>query len=452
MARVKNASFVGATPFDVDVDALTLGRVLQNAVGDTALVYDKLTGENAEALPVNHTGPGRGCVLGVPLWNQYIGRSINYVATGTAKGGIPGLIYLIAHPFYLPRGESSLTVRLVTEGGNLAALRPSVRVTSTTGVTRQAAAMEVEDGEAFARLSGMTEGLNLVFVEVNTQGSALTDLLLLSWHGYFDRIRQTGSAVRAPTGSTAVGVTTPSATQAVAFTDMDTSWFSSGAAFDGFLTSHLDRNLNGLAEFGSGWPAGGNVSYTHVDHDGAGLPDPTNPARSRFHAHTRTLLANEAEIDFPVWCEALGAMGTDGVAVAAVGATAPTVGMLQWFAPYPTTNALAPITRTLIRYPDFQSTSSRLKACILAGTNEPGNVTSWTGTITTSGSVGAVFGTPFDTQTSTGTPLSVATPTAIPFTGDGITLTSLQTSKGAALSGTYEEIFLLGVCLYFEGT
>jgi hypothetical protein len=452
MTRVRSSTFQGATPFEVDVDALTLGRTLQNACGDVALVYDKITGENAEPLPVNHTGPGRGSVLGVPLWNQYIGRSINYVGSGTSKGGIPAPIYLLAHPFHLPRGESTLSVRLNTEGGNLAALRPTVRVTSTTGTTRQVAVMDVADGVASARLTGMTEGENIVFVEANTQGSSLTDLLLLSWHGYFDRVRRASSTPRAPSGSTAVGVTTPGASEALSHTNIDSNWLSSGAAFDGFITSHLDRNINGLLEFGSGWPAGGNASYTHEDQSG-GVADPTDPSQSRFHAATRTLLANEGQIDFPVWCEAFGAMGADGVAVAAVGGTAPTAGMLQWFAPYPVTAALSILTQLLIRYPDFQTASSRLRAVILVGTNEPANVTSWTGTInTTTGSSGAVFAAPFNVDTSTGSPLSIASPTAIPFQGDGITLTSLQTSKGAALSGTYEELFLLGVCMYFEGT
>jgi hypothetical protein len=452
MARVKSSTFQGATPFEVDVDALTLGRTLQNAVGDVALVYDKITGENAEPLPVNHAGPGRGSVLGVPLWNQYIGRSINYVGSGTSKGGIPAPVFLIAHPFYLPRGESTLNVRLVTEGGNLAPLRPTVRVTSTTGTTRQTAVMDVEDGIASVRLTGMTEGENLIFVEANTQGSSLTDLLLLSWHGYFDRARRPSSVSRAPSGSTSVGVTIPGVSEAVSHTTMDSNWFSSGAAFDGFITAHLDRNINGLLEFGSGWPAGGNFAYTHEDQTG-GVADATDPSQSRFHAHTRSLLANEGQIDFPVWCEAFGAMGTDGVAVAAVGSVAPTAGMLQWFAPYPTAVALNTLTQLLIRYPDFQTASSRLRAVILAGTNEPANVTSWTGTINTStGSAGAVFAAAFDTAVSSGSPLSVARPSAIPFQGDGLTLTSLQTSKAAALSGTYEEFFLLGVCLYFEGT
>ena len=32
----------------LDVDALTLQRTIENAVGDTALVFDMLTGENGE--------------------------------------------------------------------------------------------------------------------------------------------------------------------------------------------------------------------------------------------------------------------------------------------------------------------------------------------------------------------------------------------------------------------
>lgn len=456
MARVKSTTLRGATPFETDVDALTLSTTLKNACGDAALTYDRVTGENGEPNPVNHKGAGFGSLLGIPLWNQYIGRSLNYVGTGTAKGGTPGLVLLLAQPFWVARGETAMTVQVNIRDGNVEALAPVIRVTSSTGTTRNTATITGGISTWTAVLSPLTEGLNIAFLEVQMAGQSLSSLYLESWHAHHPRaragIRGQRSVTRAGSSAVAVGVETPTSTQALFHQNFDDSWFTASAAYDGFITSHLDRNLNALAEWGSGWPAGGNSSYTHEDHDGAGAPDPTNPARSRFHASTRTLLANEGQPDFPLWSEAFGAIGADGVAVVDVGAAAPSVGMLQWFAPYPLSGALTTITRLLLRYPDFQSTSSRLRCAVLIGTNTPGTLGNWTATVdNTTGSASAAFGAAFDTAITTGSPLALATITAVPFTGDAIEVTSIQLSA-TAFSGTYEEMHLLGACLYYEGT
>lgn len=459
MARVKSTTLKGATPFETDVDALTLSTTLKNACGDAALTYDRVTGENGEPNPVNHKGAGFGSLLGIPLWNQYIGRSLNYVGTGTAKGGTPGLVLLLAQPFWVPRGETTMVVQCVIRDGNVEALAPTVRITSSTGTTRNTATLtRTNEGSTVwaATLSPLTEGLNLAFLEVQTAGQSLSSLYLESWHAIHPRargrLRGQRSVTRAEGSATAVGVETPTSTQALFHQNFDDSWFATSDAYDGFITSHLDRNLNALAEWGSGWPAGGNSAYTHEDQTSAGVPDPTNPDRSRFHAATRTLLLNEGQPDFPLWSEAFGAIGADGVAVVNVGAAAPTVGMLQWFAPFPLTGALTTITQLLLRYPDFQSTSSRLRCAVLIGTNTPGTLGNWTARVANAtGNASATFGAAFNTAITTGAPLALAQITAVPFTGDAIEVTSIDLSA-TAFSGTYEEMHLLGACLYYEGT
>ena len=459
MARVKSSTFVGATPFEVDVDALTLSTTLKNACADTALTYDRVTGENAEPNPVNHKGAGFGSLLGIPLWNQYIGRSLNYVGTGTVKGGTPALVLLLAQPFWVSRGETTMTVECVIRDGNVEALAPTVRITSSTGTTRDTATLtRRSEGSSVwtAVLSPLTEGLNLAFLEVQMAGQSLSSLYLESWHAIHPRararLRGQRSVTRAEATATAVGVETPTSTQALFHQNFDDTWFATSDALDGYVTSHLDRNLNALAEWGSGWPAGGNASYTHEDQTSAGAADLTNPDRSRFHAATRTLLLNEGQPDFPLWSEAFGAIGADGVAVVDVGAVAPTVGMLQWFAPYPLSGALTTITQLLLRYPDFQSASSRLRCAVLVGTNTPGTLGNWTARVTNAtGNASAAFGASFNTAVTTGSPLALATMTAVPFTGDAIEVTSINLSA-AAFSATYEEMHLLGACLYYEGT
>lgn len=456
MARKKNASFVPTTPFDVDVDALTLKHTIENAIGNTALVFDMLTGENGEANTIRHIGSGRGCPLGVPLWQQTIGRGLNYRGTGSAKGGVPGAVWLCAHPFFLPEGETIFRVR-VRANGPFAALSPAVRVTTTGGTTEAgpvaliAADPEDEEDAVYeCSISGLTTGLHLVFLEVNTDGNSTANIDLLSWHGYFWRRRpETSSPARWELG-TVVAVTTPGASEGVAHVNFQDTTFNADDTIDAYQTTYLDRNLNGLEEFGSGWPAGENSSYTHEDHDGVGVPDATDPARSRFHACTRAIYANEPELDFPWVAGAVGAYGIDGLPVIDPGATAPTAGMLSWFAPYPLTASSLVMSRVPGRAPDFQTGSSRLKWAVLAATDLGASATNWRATVDLSVPSTSAFGAAFAAGPSVSC-LAIATGTGLGgWTGDAMHTISISSDKTTAFAGTYTEFFLLGYCLYWE--
>ena len=456
MARKKNASFVPTTPFDVDVDALTLKHTIENAIGNTALVYDMLTGENGEANTIRHIGGGRGCPLGVPLWQQNIGRGINYRGTGSVKGGVPGPVWLLAHPFFLPEGETTFRVCL-RASGPFAALSPAVRVTTTGGTTEFGPVSLIPsepdaDGEASYECSidGLTTGLHLVFLEVNTDGSSTANIDLLSWHGYFWRRRpETSSPARRDSG-VVVSVTTPTATQGVAHVSFQDTTFSNDAAIDSYQTTYLDRNLNGLEEYGSGWPAGENASYTHEDHDGAGVLDLIDPARSRFHACTRSLYASEPELDFPWVAGAAGAYGIDGLPVIDPGAAAPTAGMLSWFAPYPLTASLLTMLKVPGRAPDFQTGSSRLKWAVLAATDLGAGATAWRATVDLSVASTSAFGAAFAAGPSVSC-LTLATGTGLGgWSGDLMHTISIKSDKTTAFAATYTEFFLLGYCLYWE--
>lgn len=449
MARKKNATFQGASPFDVDVDALTLQRTIENAIGDTALVYDMLTGENGEANTIRHIGGGRGCPLGVPLWQQHINRSLNYTNIGSVKGGVPGEVWLVAHPFFVPEGETSVRVR-VHATGPFDTLRPHLLVTTTAGVKVTRASIEqVEETDAYeVTATGLSTGTYLAFLAADTNDNSTQNIDLVSWHGYFPRRRtEPGQPVRANSG-TVVGVTTPAAAEGVAHMNFDAGLFFSGAAFDAYLTAYLNRNQNGLEEYGSGWPAGGNASYTHIDQDGAGAADSSDPARSRFHAGTRALYANEPEFDFPWLCEGVGAYGSDGKPVIDPGAAAPSAGMLSWFAPFPLTATTTTYVRIPCITPDFQTAASRLKFAVLAaGDASPVNwqvVVNGGGASSTS-NFGALFA-----ADSSATCLTLATGTAVDFVGDAFANVTLSLQKTTAFSASYTEFFLLGFCLYWE--
>src|SRR5574337_1522366 len=107
MARKKNSSFQGATVFDTDVDAPSFQRVVENTVGDVALIFDKVTGSNGETSTIIHTGASdRGARLGVPIVNQFIGKSINLtnpVFSKATNGGL-GETWLL-WPVFLVPGE-----------------------------------------------------------------------------------------------------------------------------------------------------------------------------------------------------------------------------------------------------------------------------------------------------------------------------------------------------------
>lgn len=460
MARKKNASIVGVTPFDVDVDALTLRHTIENAIGNTALVHDMLTGENGELNTIRHIGGGRGCPLGIPLWQQSIDRTVNYIGTGTAKGGTPGPVWLIAHPFFIPEGENSFTVR-VYANGYFENMKPQIRITTTTGTTQRGPlALSVvgennrgRDLETYeVEVNGLATGLFLVFLEAQAEGMSSSDIYIESWHGFFPRKRTTPAApVRSNTlAGNVVGVTTPSASEGVAHVNFQDTTFYADSPIDSYQTAYLDRNLNGLEEFGSGWPAGGNTTYTHVDHNTLGVADNSDPARSRFHAGTRSLYASEPEFDFPWLAAGCGAYGLDGKPVIDPTASAPSNGMLSWFAPYPLTASSLVMHRAFARAPDFQTTTSRLKWAVLAATDLGAGATAWQMSVDCGGAaVTSAFGAAFAAGAAPAC-LTVATGTALAFTADANNVISLTSSKTSAFAATYTEFFLLGFCLYWE--
>jgi hypothetical protein len=456
MARNVAATFTGATAFDVDVDAPTFKRVLKNASAEIARVYDELTGSHSisAADTINHSGGGRGALLGVPLWQQRIGAALTYTSPTSAKDGTPGQTWACAQPFFVPDGETECDAE-VDVTGPLDAVSPFVRVTLSDGTAVDLKAMAkrstLGQGEHtyFCRISGLTRGWHLAFLEVDTtvQGYRAETITLHAWRGFFGRIRGQRVAGRSDTGQN-VGVTTPSATDGVAHVEMDASLFADGAPVHGYLTAYTHRNLQGLMEFGSGAPAGGNAAYTHVDHDGTGVADQTNPTRSRFSAGTRTLYAAEPEVDFPLWSEAFGAFRGDGGSVVVAAAT-PTVGMLQWFAPMPRTATQHEWRRLLLRYPDFLSSPSKLELMVLVGTDSAANLADWRMYLDGPGSVGPISPSAVFAVAGSDAVLATFHATAVGFTGDALTNTRLSWAKTSARN-VDDEIFGLGAALAFK--
>lgn len=476
MARQKNATFVGTPIVDVDVGAPSFERLIENAVGDTALTFDKGTGSHAEAGVIVHDGgDGTGALLGVPIINQWIGRTLVLENPDTSgKNGGVGDTQIFAAPFHLAAGETSILVEVSMALG--AGLTPYAKVCDTANAEVVRADLVRNDDEVgevdtlfSARLSGITAGWNLFFIGIDTseiRSLGLSEMGALNYVRVRPRLRS--DLVHAPgslrergaqpeiqdAGGDIYGVTTPAATEGVAHTDFEASLFANLKSIDGYVLSRLNRNLNGLAEFISGWPAGGNTTFVHEDQDGGGAADATNPARSRFEAHTRSLYANEGQVDFPVACAGFGAFldGLDGYFAVDL-AEPPTLGMLEWYPPWPRNDTEQTIRNLFVPMPDFQSASSRLQCAVLFGSTNDGaaDPTQWTiKAKTTTGNATHTLVAGDDTDGRGNLWLAIIT--AVPFTGDAGELVEIRMSRASAkpagLAGI-GEICMLGAALAF---
>jgi hypothetical protein len=373
MTRKKNSTFVGSPMADVDVDALTFRRTIANAIGDTARAYDRATGSNSETNTMIHDGAGRGCLLGVPWCNQFIGRSlaIEGTVTGTAKHGGDGPVYLAAAPFFVPIGETRAIVDLRMSARDTGLFSGSLvaRVYDTSGSLVDEATFIDQDADVVtADLRELEPGEHLLTIEANTVNRNDSGPF---WQDISIHTGRRGRASVARRGSeNSVGVTDPG-TSPVFHRNFDDSILADGFPVSAFHTSGLNRNQTGLLEYLRGWPAGDNADFVHTDSGS------TNPTRSEFAAHARAGFASEPLVPFPLFMQFLGAAKIGGFFVVDA-AEPPTVGMRGWYAPWPKTSASLPIdiSRQRIMMPDFP-TAQTLRVSVLAIGGPIGTPANW---------------------------------------------------------------------------
>jgi hypothetical protein len=192
MARKKSASFVGVPVRDADVDAPSYTRDLGNIVGDVALTFDKMTGQNAEPNVIVHDGgSGTGARLHIPLVNQYVGRSLMLTApSGKGSAGGPGVTRLLSYPIHLCPGEDRLFVEMaLTCALPVSTFAPYVQVCTSANVEEANVDLQPADhaGEAgsaqgtFLRciVTGLTAGDHLLFINIDTTDLTADDSLEL---------------------------------------------------------------------------------------------------------------------------------------------------------------------------------------------------------------------------------------------------------------------------------
>lgn len=471
MARLKNSTFTGTVVPDGDVDAPTFTRVMREAQSDLALIYDKLTGLNAETVLIDHQGDVkadalRGCPLGIPIANQFVGADLSYenpTDVGGAKDGATGDTFIIAVPFFQPTAEASFTVRLTVGMSGLApASAGHALVYSTAGAIVEEQPIVVSDDENAGDVVltsdlTVTAGLRFLLVALDTDRRVLTPDFELDWWTLAPhRLRSgPGMGVRRKTTDD-VGVTTPAANEALAWRDIDASLCADLMPLSAYLVAGANRNANGLYEYLTGHPAGDDASYTHVDHDGAAAPDDVNPARPRFHGGQRELAGYPAAplFEFPVHCEAFGALQTNGLVVVDAYSSATQAGMTGWQPIIPSRKTKTTVHQAFVTTPDFPAgASSNLKWAVFAcftedpsngSGNGPGAWTAYidTGTGAEGSSVFARMGT---------TAFAYASGSALDFAPDATQAVQLKIEKtGAAAKATIREIQVLGWCLYYD--
>lgn len=474
MGRVKNATFAGGSVSDIDVGAPTFRRLIKNVAGDGALNADKLRGINGETGVIVHDGVD-GALLGMPIVNQFVGRSINLEShdTGGKNGGV-GVTWFWATPVLLSEVDLHVEVGLTFFAEGLP-LFAEIRDTSNLlfGLSVPLAKLEGSTVEGVdlwrARLPLLTPGWKLLVLGIDT-----TDVDDISANGAVGKLHYVRARPRLTLGTReeerggaesptfnpdlGFGVTTPAAAEGFSHTDLDALLFADLESIDGYILSRLNRNINGRLEYITGFPAGGSPTYVHEDQDGAGAADSTNPARSRFEAHTKSLYpggggqVGEGEIDLPQWCEGFGAFIPAGFFVVDLNEP-PTLGMLDHYAPWPidAVGGVEIAIRTAhMPFPDFQSTTSRLEAMVLFGSTNGAGADPTQYTVKAATTTGSSTAVPADTDGNQ--VLWLAHITAIPFTGDAdelvkITLTRAS-AKPAGANGR-GELCVIGAALAF---
>lgn len=374
MPIVRNTTFAGSSIYAVDPGALTLASVMRNAQADTAGVVAHLTDDTIPT-HIDHSGPGRGCVLGIPAVVQRIYRPLDLVAGAKLNGGVDGTARM-QFPFliYVPPGESSVLVEVNTAGvtGTITAsgerapeifarLSSAVDFALAVGsvIEQQMTTIDVVDERLFsARFDGIPlPGFCLLTISVpaiyTSSASRLIDVVVR-----FPRGAGVPVAPFAGDASNPTGVVAPASTEALFHQPMDEAIFST--FITGWHASRLDRNINGALEYLTGAPAGGNALYTHTE---SALRSPT---RDRFGAATRRTFANEPIPKIPICSVNFGGIKSDGGYL--VDPTVPAeVNARQSYAPYAPSAALIDLGVQRMSMPDV--VSGRLSVAILLGQN-----------------------------------------------------------------------------------
>jgi hypothetical protein len=395
MARRKNSSFVGAPLGDVVRDASIYARVIDNAAGDFALVYDKITGENGEANTINHSGAtDRGCPLRLPAGSQTIARELALYGAATEAE-----FYILVIPVLFPKTgiSESWTLELDVDL-RVANQQIECDVMSSTWALTSGAYV---GQRVVSNVAGADRYRRVVFDLVIDQTAAatwryiavraplyLTDLdpgaRIEGWRLFPTWRTTSGANGLTNVGAAASGNPFPTNTMTpsvMAGDSIDAAMTAADAPLDPWVLTRINRSINTLWEYLTGLPAPGNNSITV----------------SQTRDHNRTSFTAEPLIEFPLCSVALGCMRVSSVTtktdfLGTLSAASPIRGPIDWVR-YPQTtaaNEVASISSASVRFPSFKDTGTTdLDIVILALDYSTAGAGTWQARLTTGSGVSA---------------------------------------------------------------
>lgn len=425
MTRIKNATFTGVRVVDSMRDAPTFGLALRNAAGDTALVYDLVTGENGET-PIDHTGSGLGCPLRLPICNQSLTADLIKVGSGSDN------FIIIAVPVFVAvgcGGKYLISLEIPGSGGQPALpLRATIRRPS--GVILMSALFTQTNATAVAPIT-LEEGMSTVFVDlvIDSDGNVttITNLSITPEYG------SASTPLPLPNGAVIGNTYAASAATFSTTTEpvIHDTQIEDNGPLDAWVTSRLARTQNTLWEQVTGGIIPGNEDYR----------------TSTELTHSRSIFASEGLLSLPVVTLALGSIKGDpsdlGSLQEPTNATTFSTGLVNWSRIPTTRTGTLDVANFAFTAPVFAG-ANNLKARVLFSGVAKGTPTNWRARL----SVGGVT-TSWVTLTSLTGDLYVTDFSAISHTTSTTNDVILQMSNTAG--GAHgDDIYVLGITLYYE--
>jgi len=474
LAQIKSTTFVGVPVQDGEPDALTFGRTLEAAIGDTVLARGVVSGLSSPPSGSihNHIGDDgstyqRGALLGVPLVNCIWPQS---GAAGPSYYHLTGdEIHLFTVPVYMPRGETGFTVVLGTQAETLQH-RVKVFDEEMEPVAERTMERRLDDPGYLTAVFGdgsLSDGtiyILAIWVKADPGGPGVDDLDLLGVHatslfvGWTRKAR--GALLASPVSAGAqfpLSTQTTSGATIPTLPTLDDALLADGRAIPSYALVSLNAYQNALEEQLTGAPAAGNAALTLEPTGGDGA---VNPERSAFHDHSLTLgHLTQHYVDFPLWADVFGGTLSSGLPAGfnddfgdawepvypidgdpTVGATLDTIGIV----------VEAPIYIPQFCDAGTTDSSDRVECVLVFAVDTAGGNPIIDVDITDAG--GTVIGASSDTvQSVTGNAnICVAIVTDIEFYPDALNILRVRwkASFGAAVTDKYR---LLGACAYHKG-
>lgn len=268
MARHVNAAFGGVNVLDVDPNALTRTRWLDETAGDTALVADLITGNNSPPVVLDHSGPGNGCLLGYPQAN-HMPRDYNIQGDGDTADVDPCQLWGVLDA--QPDGEGGCTLLVDLDGYTEGPQPLRFEVRSSSWAVADNVVLGQSGDVWSARAQGLTPGNFYTYRLLCDDISTLARFRIRSVRlGNFRQVLNRPLMSRAPTdvdNSTELSSQTVSSATVVDVQDLDTAEVQTEAlAISGYHATQIAQTQHALEEMLTGAPAGTNVDRVLTPH------------------------------------------------------------------------------------------------------------------------------------------------------------------------------------------